>query len=248
MGELKGIIKIEGTFDGLSFYKLKNKTVVRKAGGFKGDKIKTAANYVRVRENSSEFAENARAGKYFRQSIMSYLKVLRQTTLHSRVVSLFQGLTKLDTLNPRGQRRMVQGLQDTKAGALLQAFEFDEAVPFGRLFPFEAVVNWNQGTVTVVDFNRKALKKPKAATHLSLQFIISGLDFATKDHFTVTKSEVLSLKLKDAAPNGPLVLTSDLPAAPTAVGLLFIQYLQKVNGKEYVLKSCGVKIVGVKIS
>jgi hypothetical protein len=246
MGELKSILKIEGTFDGLSFYKLKNKIVVRKAGGFMGDKIKTAANYVRVRENSSEFAENARAGKYFRQSIIAYLKVLRQTALHSRVVSLFQALTKLDTLNPRGQRRMVQGLQDAQAAALLQAFEFDETTSFSQHFPFEAAVDWDQGTLTVADFVLKALKKPKAATHLSLQFIVSGLDFVAQDTFAVTKSEVLSLDLTETAVNGPLVLTSTVPTAPTTLGLLFIQYSQKVNAKEYVLKSCGLKIVGVR--
>jgi hypothetical protein len=248
MGTLKGILKMEGTFDGLSFYKLKNKIVVRKAGGFDGEKIKTAANYVRVRENSSEFAENARAGKYFRQSIISYLKLMRQTTLHSRVVSLFQELTKLDTVNPRGQRRMVQGLQDVQAAALLEAFEFDEAVPFSRLFPFETVVDWEQGTLTVSDYVLKALKKPKAATHLTLQFMVSGLDFVAQDTFAVTKSEVLSLDLTDTAVNGPLVLSSNVPAAPTTLGLLFVQYTQKVNAKEYVLKSCGLKIVGVKIS
>jgi hypothetical protein len=246
MGELKSILKIEGTFDGLSFYQLKNKIVVRKAGGFMGDKIKTAANYVRVRENSSEFAENARAGKYFRQSIISYLRLLRQTTLHSRVVSLFQALTKLDTVNPRGQRLMAQGLQDAQAAALLQAFEFDETTPFSKHFPFETAVDWDHGTLTVADFTLKALKKPKAATHLSMQFIVSGLDFVAQDSFVVTKSEVLSLDLTDTALNGPLVLTSNIPTAPTTLGLLFIQFTQKVNAKEYVLKSCGLKIVAVR--
>jgi hypothetical protein len=248
MGKLKSILKMEGTFDGLSFYKLKDKYVVRQAGGFDGEKIKTAANYVRVRENSSEFAENARAGKYFRQSIIPYLRLLRQTALHSRVVSLFQELTKLDTVNPRGQRRMVQGLQDLQAAALLEAFEFYEAVPFSRLFPFETVVDWEHGTLTVSDYILKALKKPKAATHLSLQFMVSGLDFVAQETFTVTKSEVLSLDLADPTANGTLVLTSEVPTAPTTVGLLFVQYKQQVNAKEYVLKSCGLKIVGVKIS
>jgi hypothetical protein len=246
MGKLTGIIQIVGKLDELSFYKLKGKAVVRRTGGFDGAKIKTEDNYVRVRENSSEFAENARAGKYFRQSISSYLKLLRQTAMHSRVVSLFQELTKLDTLNARGQRRMVQGLQNVQAAALLQAFEFDEAVPFSQHFPFEAMVDWEQGTLTVANFTLKALKKPKAATHLSVQFIVSGLDFEALDSFTVTTSEVISLDLTDMAVNGPLILSSTVPAAPTTLGMLFIQFTQQVNAKEYVLKSCGMKIVGVR--
>ena len=65
MGKLKGIIQLTGKFDGLSFYEMNGKIVVRKTGGFDGEKIKNNANYARVRENSSEFAHCAKVGKYF---------------------------------------------------------------------------------------------------------------------------------------------------------------------------------------
>lgn len=43
MGKLKGIIQLTGKFDGLSFYEMNGKIVVRKTGGFDGDKIKNNA-------------------------------------------------------------------------------------------------------------------------------------------------------------------------------------------------------------
>jgi hypothetical protein len=38
MGKLKGIIQFTGQLDGLSFYEMNGKIVVRKTGGFDGDK------------------------------------------------------------------------------------------------------------------------------------------------------------------------------------------------------------------
>ena len=69
MGKLKGIIQFTGQLDGLSFYEMNGKIIVRKTGGFDGEKIKNDTNYVRVRENSSEFAHCAEMGKYFRNSL-----------------------------------------------------------------------------------------------------------------------------------------------------------------------------------
>lgn len=77
MGKLKGIVQFTGSFNGLSFYELNGKIVVRKTGGFDGEKIKKNANYARVRENSSEFAHCAKAGKYFRSAIAACLLPLR---------------------------------------------------------------------------------------------------------------------------------------------------------------------------
>ena len=44
MARLKGILKIEGQLDGLSFYNWNGQIIVRKTGGFDGEKIKKNAN------------------------------------------------------------------------------------------------------------------------------------------------------------------------------------------------------------
>jgi len=41
MGILKGIVQFTGSFNGLSFYELNGRIVVRKTGGFNGKAIKT---------------------------------------------------------------------------------------------------------------------------------------------------------------------------------------------------------------
>lgn len=96
MGKLKGIIQLTGKFDGLSFYEMNGKIVIRKTGGFDGEKIKNSSNYARVRENSTEFAHCAKVGKYFRSAFSSCLMPLRIPYVHNHIVSLFQGILKLD--------------------------------------------------------------------------------------------------------------------------------------------------------
>lgn len=91
MGKLTGLIQFTGKFDGLSFYEMNGEIVVRKTGGFDGEKIKTNSNYIRVRENSSEFAQSAKAGKCFRDSIFLYLKKMAIPYVHNSFVFVSGG-------------------------------------------------------------------------------------------------------------------------------------------------------------
>lgn len=245
MGTLSGIIKVVGQLDGLSFYKLKDKIVVRKTGGFDGEKIKKEAQYVRVRENSSEFAESARAGKYFRNSIGVYLKSLQLSTVQSRVVSLFLTVARLDTESTRGARKVFKGLLQAEAAGIIQRFEFDEAQSFGRVFPFECTVAFDEGTLTVPHFQLKALKKPKGATRVAMRFIVCGLDFEQRDTSIVCESDIRTYDFGSETGNDPLVLTCEAPTAPTLFGLLFVQFYQQVNATEYVLQQSALKVVGI---
>ncbi len=72
MGKLEGIIRFTGSFDGLSFYKSRGKIVVRRTGGFKGEAIKKQANYVRTRENASQFGYCCKVGKALRMALFPF--------------------------------------------------------------------------------------------------------------------------------------------------------------------------------
>jgi hypothetical protein len=130
MVKLKGIIQFTGHFNGMSFYEVNGKIVVRKTGGFDGEKIKKVLNYIRVRENSSEFWRCARFGKYFRTSIYSYLKALQLPYIHNQVVSLFHCLSKLDLINELGKRNMLMGLQTPEGRKIIEKFEFNLTANF----------------------------------------------------------------------------------------------------------------------
>jgi len=246
MGKLKGIVQFTGSFNGLSFYELNGKIVVRKTGGFDGEKIKKNANYARVRENSSKFAHCAKAGKYFRSAIASCLLPLRIPYVHNHIVSLFQGILKLDEIQNRGNRTVRNGMLTTEGKKALLDFEFDKTQKFSRYFPFKMGVDFTAGSFTVLDFCATTLIAPKGANHLQLQLHVAKLDF---EHFTTPITQTSSIALIDL--NETITYDLVLSFTPTLqdsnihIAVLEVCFLQEVNGSFVPLKGGGLKIVGV---
>jgi hypothetical protein len=246
MGKLTGLIKFTGKIDGLSFYEMNGKIIVRKTGGFDGEKIKNSQKFVRVRENSSEFAQSARVGKYFRSSIALYLKKMRIPYVHNAIVCLFQEITKLDIISDRGQRKVANGIRTLEGIKAVKAFEFDKTVAFSSIFPFECRVDFANEKLRIEQFTIARIKKPESASHVRLRFMFVGLDFELHDHFILNESAVFSFDMKTAHPETlSLDLPCAIPSSSIAFGLLFIEFVQKVNGDDFVLRDCCLKIVDV---
>ncbi len=71
MAQSTGILKIEGTIEDLTFYKKDGKNYVRRKGGVSKERIANDPNFVRTRENGSEFGHSASAGKMLRLAASS---------------------------------------------------------------------------------------------------------------------------------------------------------------------------------
>lgn len=245
MGKLKGIVQFTGQLDGLSFYEMNGKIIVRKTGGFDGDKIKNDANYTRVRENSSEFAHCAEKGKYFRNSLQPYLKQLHIPYVHNRVLGLFQEISRLDLVSARGKRSVINGLQTVEAKKVIERFEFDKNLSFDAVFPFTYAVDLLEGNLTVPNFNSRLLKKVPHTTHATLQLIVVGLDFEHQNSYIQNSSSKITLSLQDATETD-LEFSCALPESPTVFGLLYLEFFQRVNTVDYDLQAGGLKIVGFR--
>lgn len=245
MGKLKGIVQFTGQLDGLSFYEMNGKIIVRKTGGFDGEKIKNDANYARVRENSSEFAHCAEMGKYFRNSLQPYLKQLHIPYVHNRVLGLFQELSRLDVVSVRGKRSVINGLQSVEAKEVIERFEFDKNLSFDSVFPFTYAADLLEGNLTVPNFNASLLKKVTSATHVNLQFIVAGLDFEHQSSFVQNSSNKITLSLQDAT-EADLEFNCALPQSPTVFYLLYLEFFQRVNAVDYYLQAGALKIVGFR--
>lgn len=247
MGKLKGIVQFTGSFNGLSFYELNGKIVVRKTGGFDGDKIKKNANYERVRENSSEFAHSAKAGKYFRTAIASCLLPLRIPYVHNHIVSLFQGILKLDEIHARGKRTVSTGLLATAGKKALLGFEFDTTQTFSSFFPFKLELDFMVGVLNIFNFCAKQIKAPKVTQKVQLQLHVVTLDF---EHFTVpiqNSSEIVLVDLQNGNETDLTIsFTPSLQDSNIHIAVLEVCFLQEVNGSFVPLKGGGIKIVGVQ--
>lgn len=246
MGKLKGIVQFTGSFNGLSFYELNGKIVVRKTGGFDGAKIKKNTNYERVRENSSEFAHSAKVGKYFRTAIATCLLPLRIPYVHNHVVRLFQGILKLDELHARGKRTVSTGLLTTAGKKALLGFEFDTTQTFSSFFPFKLEIDFMVGALNILNFCAKHIKTPKVAQQVQLQLHIVALDF---EHLALplqSSSEIVLVDLQNGTEADlTFTFTPTIMNSYIHIAVLEVCFLQEVNGTLVRLKGGGIKIVGL---
>jgi hypothetical protein len=245
MGKLEGIIQFTGSFDGLSFYKLNGQIVVRKTGGFKGNAIKTQANYVRTRENATQFGYCSSIGKALRLSLQPFIKKISTPYLHNHVVKLLNGIVKLDHVSVRGAKTVLLGLSSDEGKALLLGFDFNKEMPFKKVFPTAYSVLLADGKFIVPEFYSKQLLFPGRCTHIGLQFMILRFDFESLNYQLQT-SEICYFSKAD--PTGSCALNINLNGGSgTLLGLVFVSFYQEVNGEKYVLEGCSLSVVDLLV-
>ena len=245
MGKLDGIIRFTGSFDGLSFYKLRGKIVVRRTGGFKGAAIKTQANYARTRENASQFGYCSRVGKVLRMALFPFVAQIRTPYLHNHVVSLFQQILKFDSVSLRGAKTLPLGLATDEGRALLRSFEFNKELSFKTVFPVAYTVSLAEGKFVVPVFRLSQVAFPAGASHIGLQFMLLRFDFDLLEYQLQT-SEVCYLAQADG--EASCALEADLVAGSgSLLGLVFASFYQETNGEKYALEGCSLSVVDFQV-
>ena len=245
MGKLDGIIRFTGSFDGLSFYKLNGKIVVRRTGGFKGAAIKTQANYVRTRENASQFGYCSRVGKVFRLALYRFVSQIRTPYLHNHVVTLFHQILKFDSVSLRGAKTLKLGLASDEGRALLLGFEFNKELSFKNVFPIPYSVSLAEGKFVVPGFDMTAISFPAGATHIGLQFMTLRFDFESLDYRLQT-SEVCYFAKTDGEASCELVANT-VEGSGSLLGLVFASFYQETNGEKYAFEGCVLRVVAVEV-
>lgn len=243
MAKLKGIVQFTGKLEGLSFYERDGEIIVRKTGGFDGAAIKTEANYVRTRENYTEFGHCTLAGKQLREALGSYARKAKTTYTHSRFAGLLTKIMKCDTLSERGKRTVSLGLATAEGKQLLQGFEFNPEKSLHSMIATPYEVSMTEGKVIFEHFDVNAIAFPVGVTHLSLQFLLLRCDFE-EDNFILSEGESCILTPNSSPPH--LELSTVLPEGNgILIGLVFGEFFQEVNGVRFDLRECGMRVVGV---
>ena len=234
MAKQIGIIKLDGTIEGLNFYFLNGKPIARKSGGgFNGNAIKTKDSMVRVRENSREFGSSMVAVKAFKASIIPFLTQFKDGQLHQRLASLFSAIKRCDAVSERGKRNVGNGLATAAGVALLQNYVLTGGKNLAGVLAHSYRFDFATG-LHLDGFDGKQIKFAKGCTHLK---VVAG--FLTFDFDSLTYQLVLSnVVYLDKASVGPITLSPLEPnvAAGKAIGLVFTQFVQETNGVFYPFK------------
>ena len=149
MAKLKGIIKLEGTLDNLTFYKAKEGYLVKTKGGVSKERIQNDPAFERTRENGSEFGSSASSGKLLRTSVRNLMIRAKDNRVSSRVTQKMTQIKNFDTTSVRGQRNVATGLATPEGKATLKGLDFNNrAILSAVLFaPFS--VDGATGEITI---------------------------------------------------------------------------------------------------
>ncbi len=237
MATQKGIIKLDGTIGGITFYKSQDGYMAREKGGVSADRIANDPNFQRTRENGAEFGRAGKAGKLLRTSLRALLQNASDSRVVSRLTSEMVKVIQADATNQRGQRNVIDGEAE-----LLQGFEFNANAKLGTTLyaPYTSTIDRAAGNLSVdipafVPVNMIAV--PGGTTHFKIISAGVEIDFENET-FVIgnTESAVLSL---DATATAVLNLTNAVTAASThpLFLVLGIEFYQEVNGQMYSLKN-----------
>ncbi|HEY4148775.1 MAG TPA: hypothetical protein VGM41_07595 [Chitinophagaceae bacterium] len=237
MAKQHGIFKVRGTVGGANFFKTQDGYLVRDATTLDADRIKNDPAFKRTRENGSEFASAAKAGKLFRKAFTSLLVTGSDNRIVSRLVKILVAAQKYDTTHPRGQRTVMAGNL-----GLLQGFECNIGAPFEATMKadFTATIDRAGGkaTLAIDSFIPEALvMAPTGATHFKIVTAAAAIDFDSGVRTTDMQS---TAELPwDIIPTAAISLINTLPAAGTSPLFLLagIQFLQKEGNIYYALNT-----------
>ncbi len=254
MARNNSFIKLEGTLDGLTFYKKDGQSYVKTKSGVTKSRILNDPAYKRTRENMQEFAGGAKAGKALRQAYAGVIKIVADTYISARISGLMKRVINNGT-GIRGARE----LDLVAHGNLFMDFEFNKRKPLNAVFFAEyaaPTLNANRDvlTWTVPDFTTGTfINAPEGASHFKL-VLAAGLvsnytyDALQQGYEPVSGAEngLGGVSYSAAIPLSGAVgsdttLTLDLgigaalPAAVASTGAIGIQFYQEINGEMYVL-------------
>lgn len=253
MGRQVGLIKIKGNIGGVSFYKSDGQDLARVANGPSKEKIQNDPNFVRTRENNSEFGGSATVAKSLRLAFASDVVTMGDNRLTSRLTAFFKDLCAKGT-GIRGQRP----IELSAHKASLEGLEFNKKLAFGSVFnaPYTITTSSSrdQADITTSAFNPLTfVHAPAGATHFKVSMtlsVISDYVFNTAtgkyeatdaDGAKLTKADAgIMMALSSTTPQTVslsclLPATTPITATMSVILAVGIDFYQQVGSVDYQL-------------
>jgi len=245
MAKLKSLIKIEGTLDGMTFYKGKNGYIVRTKGGVSKSRIQNDPAFIRTRENGTEFGQMAKSGKTLRQALTPMLADVKDGTLTARMMKTMAQIKNADTTSIRGSRNVAMGLTSNEGKALLKGFDFNGNAKLTSVLISDYLLNTTTGEISIASFiPLQQMNAPGGATHVSFMSGVLNLDFATG-----AKDLQWSPAQNVAINNTEQSVNMVPPAVPVGTGhtlyVFKMSFYQDINGIQYSLNNGSFNVLHI---
>jgi len=237
MATQKGILKVKGTLDDITFYKSKDGYKMRTKGGVDKKRIATDPAFQRTRENGAEFGRAGKAGKTLRTALRNVLIFSKDSSRVWRLTTEMVKVIQADQINDRGMRNVIDGEAE-----LLSGFDFNRNGKLGTTLyaPFTGTIDRATGTLSVaIDpfIPGNMIVAPSGTTHYKIVSAGAEIDF---------ENEVIVVESSESAIlpwNNVLTTAISQTNAVTAASVkplflaLGVAFYQEVNTKMYPLKN-----------
>lgn len=237
MARQKGLIKLDGTIGGITFYKTQDGYLAREKGGVEADRIANDPNFQRTRENGQEFGRAGKAGKLLRNSLRVLIQNASDRRMVGRLTAKMVKVLQADQTNTRGQRNVIDGEAE-----LLTGFEFNINGKVGNTIyaPFSSSIDRVAGTleVNVPSFKpAQMIAAPSGSTHF--KFVSGGAEVDFENESFIIDLQESTILPWTNPPAAAITLTNTVTANSTSpLFLAFgIEFYQEVNGEMYPLKN-----------
>ena len=237
MAKSNGLIKIEGTVEDLTFYRKDGKNFVRKKGGVSRERILNDPNYVRTRENMTEFSHCGTSGKMLKMAVGSMAFRAKDSKLTSRLLQVMTRIKNMDATSNRGKRTVSNGISTPEGKNILKGFDFNINASLNSVLFAPYLLNTTTGVFSMTDFvTEEQLHYPQGATNVGFQNAVVALDFVTGD-YKVAYSDITNLPLS-LTPAAVTLTPTNVPGGlEVQLFLVLITFFQEINGMQYPLKN-----------
>lgn len=237
MARQAGILPIEGTLGNITFFKSGDGFMVRQKGGVSGDKIATDPAFERTRENMAEFGRAGKASKLLRSSVRSLIQKAADPRMIGRLQQSMMIVIHEDTVNPRGQRNVIDG-----EATLLKGFDFNSQAKLGAtlFMPYAISFTRSSGALSAsfqAFVASTMVAAPAGTTQFKLTLAGTSVDFENDSYEVQTAESSYYPWDASTVPAFDLSVTLGPASTHPVFCILLVEFVQEVNGIKYPLKN-----------
>ena len=238
MAKLKSLIKIEGTIDGMTFYRnSEGEYLVKKKSEISKSRIENDPAFIRTRENGKEFGHVATSGKKFRRAISGLLFDIRDKTRISRLTQILAKVKNQDLTSVRGERKVWIGLATPEGKSKFKFFDFNKHARLNSVLKTSYSLDTTNGEITIADLNPlQNLGIPQGASHVEISAARLLFNLETEES-NLELSNVENLLIENTTVDINLIFQSAVTGSGNEYYFLKISWFQELNGEQYPLNN-----------
>ncbi len=245
MARSKGILKIEGTLQDMTFYNTSDGNLVKTKSSVTKQRISTDPAFARTRENGVEFGQAAKSGKLLRITLRNLMLNTADKRVVSRVTQVMAQIKNMDTVSERGKRTVGTGIANPAGLALLKDFNFNKQAILSSVLFAPYRIDAASGSISIDNFiPQNAVSYPAGTTHVSLQSALAVINFASLDN-EIDYSPVEVLAVNNIATNVLLKPASVPSINGSKLYILHLSFFQQINGVQYPLKTGNYNVLSI---